>query len=325
MNAFEWVNATSVDEAIGQLGGSTLLKAGGVDVLDRLKEGLDAPKRLVNIRNIKGLDRIEGDAASGLKIGPLVTLAALDVHPVVRSAYTALADAAGHAATPQIRNMATAGGNVLQRPRCWYFRSREFDCLKKGGETCFAQKGENQYHAIFGNETCAIVHPSALGTVLVALGGSFELTGPRGKRVVSAEAFFTPPGTSIDRENIIAADELITSIAVPSLGSSGQSAYTKVGEKESFDWPIAEVAVFVERSGANVSRASIVLGAAAPVPHRAASAERLLVGKPLTEESARAAARAAVEGATPLSSNSYKVTLFETVVRRTLLDAGGAR
>lgn len=325
MNAFEWVNANSVDEAIGQLGPSSLLKAGGVDVLDRLKEGIDTPKRLVNIRTIKGLDGIEGDAASGLKIGPLATLASIDVHPVVRRSFAALADAAGHAATPQIRNMATAGGNVLQRPRCWYFRSRDFNCLKKGGETCFAQTGENQYHAIFMNEPCAIVHPSALGTALVALGASLELTSPRGKRVVRLEEFFTLPSVAIDRENGIAADELITLIVVPPLASGARSAYTKVGEKESFDWPIAEVAVVVEPSGSNVGRASIVLGAAAPVPYRATAAEKLLVGKPLNDETARAAATAALSGATPLSSNGYKLPLFETVVRRTLLVAGGAR
>jgi len=325
MNAFEWVNATTVDEAIGQLGAASLLKAGGVDVLDRLKEGLDAPPRLVNIRTVKGLDRIEGDAATGLRIGPLVTLAALDVHPVVRKSFVALADAAGHAATPQIRNMATAGGNLLQRPRCWYFRSRDFHCLKKGGDTCFSQHGENQYHAIFGNEICAIVHPSALGTALVALGGSVELASSRGKRIVLAEQFFLPPAAALERENGLAEDELLTAIVVPPLGASARSAYTKVGEKESFDWPIAEVAAVVERSGANVSRASIVLGAAAPVPHRATAAEKLLAGKPLTRETARAAARAAIEGATPLSENRYKLTLFENVVRRTLLDAGGVR
>ena len=325
MNAFEWVNATTVDEALGQMGSTSLLKAGGVDVLDRLKEGLDAPKRLVNIRNIKGLDRIEGDAATGLRIGPLVTLAQLDVHPVVRQSFTALADAAGHAATPQIRNMATAGGNLLQRPRCWYFRSRDFHCLKKGGETCFAQKGENQYHAIFRNDVCAIVHPSALGTALVALGGSLELTGPRGKRVVRAEEFFTLPAVAVDRENSLGADEIVTLIVVPPLVSGSRSAYTKLGEKESFDWPIAEVAVVVERSGVNVSRASIVLGAAAPVPYRAVAAEKVLVGKPLDDASARTAAKAALEGATPLSGNGYKTTLFETVIRRTLLEAGGAK
>ena len=325
MNAFEWVNATTVDEALGQMGSTSLLKAGGVDVLDRLKEGLDAPKRLVNIRNIKGLDRIDGDAATGLRIGPLVTLAQLDVHPVVRQSFTALADAAGHAATPQIRNMATAGGNLLQRPRCWYFRSRDFHCLKKGGETCFAQKGENQYHAIFRNDVCAIVHPSALGTALVALDGSLELTGPRGKRVVRAEEFFTLPAVAVDRENSLGADEIVTLIVVPPLVSGSRSAYTKLGEKESFDWPIAEVAVVVERSGVNVSRASIVLGAAAPVPYRAVAAEKALVGKPLDDASARTAAKAALEGATPLSGNGYKTTLFETVIRRTLLEAGGAK
>jgi xanthine dehydrogenase YagS FAD-binding subunit len=169
------------------------------------------------------------------------------------------------------------------------------------------------------------VHPSALGTALVALGASLELTGPRGKRVVKAEEFFTLPAVAVDRENSLGADEILTLIVVPPPVSGSRSAYLEVGEKESFDWPIAEVAVVIERSGANVSRASIVLGAAAPVPYRAVAAEKALVGKPLDDASARAVAKVALDGATPLSLNGYKTTLFETVIRRTLLKAGGAK
>jgi xanthine dehydrogenase YagS FAD-binding subunit len=323
MNRFEWTNARTINEAIAQLGNSVAIKAGGIDLIDRLKEGLDAPSRLINIRSIKGLDGIAEDARKGLRIGPLVTLTGLDANRIVRSRYTALADAAGHAATPQIRNVATVGGNLLQRPRCWYFRQEEFHCRKKGGDRCFAIEGENQYHAIFGNNLCAIVHPSALATALVALGARVELTGAKGKRVVELEKFFITPEQDVRRETAIGADELITEIQVPPIPSQARSVYLKQGEKESFDWPIADVAVVLNCARGRCEQASIVLGAAAPVPLRARKAEAALSGKAITEESAREAARAAIQGAMPLSENAYKLPIFETLVRRAILAASG--
>jgi xanthine dehydrogenase YagS FAD-binding subunit len=260
-------------------------------------------------------------AKTGLQLGPLVTLAQLDADPTIRRRYTALADAAGHAATPQIRNMATVGGNLLQRPRCWYFRSEQFHCRKKGGERCFAIEGENQYHAIFGNQLCAIVHPSATATALVALGARLALTNAKQTREVALEEFFVKPEEDVRRENSLGADELITLIRVPALPAGASSAYLKQGEKESFDWPIAEVAVVLEREGGRVSRAAIILGAAAPVPLRAIEAERALAGQVVNEETARAAARAAVKDASPLSENNYKVAIFETLARRAILAA----
>jgi xanthine dehydrogenase YagS FAD-binding subunit len=252
-----------------------------------------------------------------------VTLARLDADPAVRSRYPALADAAGEAATPQIRNMATVGGNLLQRPRCWYFRQEDFHCLRKGGDRCFAQAGENQYHAIFDNDICAIVHPSAAATPLVALGAKIELTGPKGAREVLLEEFFVRPGQDVQRENTIRADEILTEIRVPAPAAGARMAYLKQREKDSFDWPLADVAAVLEMDGATCRRASIVLGAAAPVPWRAAKAEAALAGKPVNEETARAAARAAVDGATPMTQNGYKVPVFEAVVRRAVLAAGG--
>jgi xanthine dehydrogenase YagS FAD-binding subunit len=325
MNSFEWTNARTVDEAIAQLGGSAggtvVVKAGGVDLLDRLKEGLEAPQRLVNIRNIAGLDSIRDDAKDGLRIGPLVTLARLSSDPIVRRGYGALAESAGHAATPQIRNMATVGGNLLQRPRCWYFRSEQFHCLKKGGSRCFAIEGENQYHAIFDNKLCAIVHPSGVATALVALGAKLELTGAKGKREVALEQFFIKPEQDVRRENSLGASELVTEIRVPAPTANMRSAYIKQREKESFDWPIAEVAVALQCAGNRCSQASIVLGAAAPVPWRARDAEVALADKEINPETARAAARAATNGATPLSQNGYKVPIFEAVIRRAILAA----
>lgn len=324
MNRFEWADAASVKEAVAQLGVRSVVKAGGVDLLDRLKEGLEAPERLVNIRNIRGLDRIEEDKGM-LRIGPLVTLARLSEDKLLLRNYTALAQAAGRAATPQIRNMATAGGNLLQRPRCWYFRQEEFDCRRKGGERCFALDGENQYHAIFDNQLCAIVHPSALAVPLVAMGARVVLTNAKGTREIELEHFFLRPETEIMRESVIAPGELITEIRVPTARAGTRSAYIKQGEKESFDWPIADVAVVLTLKGNVCLKASIVLGAAAPVPWRASKAEAALTGKVINEASARAAARGAMEGATPLAQNGYKLPIFETIVRRAILKASGAQ
>jgi xanthine dehydrogenase YagS FAD-binding subunit len=314
---FQWQDARTVEDAIAQLGGKTMVKAGGIDVMDRLKEGLDSPAKLVNIRTIPGLDQIREDA-QGLQIGPMVTLDRLANDKTVRAGYPALADAAAHAATPHIRNVATVGGNILQRPRCWYFRSEQFHCLRKGGDRCFAQDGENEYHAIFDNEVCAIVHPSAVAVALVALGGSIELTGGRGKRQTALEQFFIRPEEDVQRETRIAPDELLTAITVPKPASGSRSAYMKLGEKESFDWPIAEVAVVLG------PKPAVVLGAAAPIPWRAAAAERVLAGKTIDEATARAAAKAALQDARPLNNNAYKLPIFETVIRRTILAAAKA-
>lgn len=314
---FEWQDARTIEDAIAALDDKSMVKAGGIDVMDRLKEGLESPAKLVNIRTIQGLDQVREDE-TGLHIGPMVTLDQLDKNDIVRAKYTALAEAAGAAATPHIRNVATVGGNILQRPRCWYFRSEQFHCLRKGGGVCYAQAGENEYHAIFDNQMCAIVHPSAVAVALVALGATLDLTGKRGKRQVQIEEFFVRPEEDVHRENRIAPDELLTDITIPKPATGSRSAYMKLGEKESFDWPIAEVAVVLG------AKPAVVLGAAAPIPWRAAGAERLLASGSVTDDTARAAAKAAVQGATPLSNNIYKLPVFETVVRRTILAAAKA-
>jgi xanthine dehydrogenase YagS FAD-binding subunit len=323
MNGFEWVDAKTLGEALAQLGPDAMIKAGGVDVLDLMKERLIGPKRLVNIRTIPGLDRLEDVPGTGLRIGPLVTLAHLAADPAVQKRYRALAQAAGHAATPQIRNMASAAGNLVQRPRCWYFRQEAFHCRKKGGSQCFAQDGENAYHGLFDNTLCAAVHPSALGTALSALGAKLELTSAKAKREVPIDAFFTKVGEGIEKENVLQPGEMITEIRIPAPSDRLSSAYMKQGEKESFDWPLVEVAVAIDRAGdGKVASAAIVLGAVAHTPYRAKSAEEALVGKPLNEETARKAAVASMEGAAPLRDNVYKIKVAQAIVRRTLLAAG---
>ncbi len=322
---FEWLDPKSLDEAFAALApepGAALLKAGGVDVIDRLKEGLDAPSRLVNLRGIPGLDRIEELPGGGLAIGPLATLARIDADAAVRARYPALADAAGHAATPNVRQAATIGGNLLQRPRCWYFRNAEFHCLKKGGGRCYAQDGENEYHAVFGNRVCAIVHPSGVATALTAIGAQLEVASGKKRRTIAIDDFFVRPDTDVQREHDLAPDEILIGIRLPAPGPGMRTAYLKLGEKESFDWPIAEAAFRLDLEGGLVTGARIVLGAAAPVPWRATQAEALLVGKPITEETAAQAAAVAIEGATPLAQNAHKLPILAAIVRRALLAAG---
>ena len=324
MNRFEWADATSVDEAIQLTVKGSAIKAGGVDLLDLMKERIAAPTRLVNIRALPGMDEIKEDE-KGLVIGPLATLAKISDDPIVTKKYAAVALAAGKAATPQIRNMATAGGNLLQRPRCWYFRHEDFPCRKKGGEICFAQQGENQYHAIFNNGLCAIVHPSALATPLVAMGATIDIKSAKETRSAPLEEFLVLPNVDLHRENKLEEGEIITAIRVPPLASGATSHYIKQGEKESFDWPIAEVAAVIEKDGNKCKKASIILGAAAPVPHRAKEAESMLAGLELTRDNVLAAADASLAPATPLALNKYKIPLFRNLIARTILIAAGVQ
>ena len=324
MNNFAFVDCHTVDEALGQLTPGSTIKAGGIDLLDLMKDDIVSPKTLVNIRNIGSLKGIVV-SADGLRLGPLSTLSEIAAHPEIQRSYAGLSDAAGHAATPQVRNMATVGGNLMQRPRCWYFRSSDFDCKKKGGtsDECHAHDGENQYHAVINNGTCAMVHPSSTAVPLLGMNAQIELTSKRGKRTVAMSEFYVPPEKSLINETVVQPGELITGIFVPTPEPGTRSAYQKYGEKESFDWPLADAGVVLVMDGNRCKKASIVLGVAAPTPMRATAAEAILTGKIIDEANARAAAKAAMQGATPLSQNGYKTQLFQTAIYRTVLLAAG--
>jgi len=342
MNRFEWMNAQTVPQAAeaatttvadamiwrpgeSLMDSAVVLKAGGLDLLDLMKGNLVTPRQLVNLRSAAGLDEIVEEKNGTLRIGALVTLGRLAENPIVRQRYTALAEAAGASASPQIRHVATLGGNLLQRPRCWYFRSSHYHCARKGGGACFAFDGENQYHAIFDHQGCAIVHPSTIATALVALGARIELvTALDTKREVLLENFFQLPEVDIHRENDLKPGEILTAIALLPMAATVRSVHLKQGEKDSFDWPIADVAVALDLTPNGACKnASIVLGAAAPVPHRAKAAEAALVGRQVNGETARVAGHAALAGAVPLTRNAYKLPIFEALVRRAVLAAAG--
>jgi xanthine dehydrogenase YagS FAD-binding subunit len=326
MQSFEWVDATSVEHAASLLAtdgpaGSVVAKAGGVDLVDLMKEGIVRPSRVVNLKSIDGLGDITETDGGGLTIGALVTLADIESAVAVRTRYPALADAARHAATPQVRNAATIGGNLLQRPRCWYFRSAHFH--QQGVDAAAAAiKGENQYHAIFDNAKSAMVHASTPATALVAYGAEVELTNQnRQSRTVLVKDLLLPPDAARDRDTSVARGEILTRLRIPPLGGRTQVAYHKQTERESYDWPICDAAVVLRMDGKTVTEAGIVLGWVAPTPRRALESERVLRGRVVNDSLAREAARAAVAGATPLSKNAYKVPVLEAVVRRTILEA----
>jgi xanthine dehydrogenase YagS FAD-binding subunit len=323
MNSFSLADCTTLEAALSELKGGAVVKAGGVDLLDRMKNGTDTPTRLVNIRRISELRGIHA-TADGLTIGALTTLAEIADHPTIRSQYTILSDACGHAATPHIRNMATIGGNVLQELQCWYFRSAEFQCIRKGKEECFAFSGLNQYHAIMDYGGCPSVAPSSGAVALLALNGTIELTSAaRGKRTVAIKDFYIHPDANPHRFNVKADDEILTAIHIPQPAPGTRSAYQKYGEKESHDWAIADAGILLEMDGDQCKRAVVTMGAASPVVRRSPEAEAVLTGKRITAQTARAAGQAAMTGAMPLSMNAYKVQLFPVAIYRTILLAAG--
>ncbi len=317
MNRFELARATTAAEArtlLSEKPGS-VLKAGGIDLLDHLKEHLVEPPRVVDLKRIPGLDRIDVDADGSLRIGALATLTRVASHPQVQKSHPALARACGEAASPQIRNVATIGGNLLQRPRCWYYRLESYKCIKKGGEVCYAVAGENRYHVLFGGGPAFPPHPSNAAVPLVAYGASFVLDGPKGPRVVPAGEFFVLPAKDPTRETVLQPGEILTEVRVPS-AAGWRSSYQEIRERTSFDWPLVSAAVALRGDGGTIRDARVVLGWVATIPWRSASAEKALVGRPLSPATAEAAARAAVEGAEPMSDNGYKVALVQTLVRR---------
>ena len=323
MKAFSYVNATNEKEAVAALTGATrgrlLPMAGGMDLLGLMKDYIVSPDRVVSIRN---LDANIAGADGGLRIGAAVKIADLSDHAQVRRLYPALATAAEGVGTPQIRNIGTVGGNIMQRPRCWYFRNEEFHCLKKGGSRCFAVEGENQYHAIFGDGPCHIIHPSSLAVPVIAYGGRFRVAGPNGAREIDAGQFFQMPNQNLYGETVLQPDEIITHVVLPAPGQ--RSATYEVRFKQSHDWPLASAAVNLVMSGSTVKSARIVMGAVAPIPWRVPAAERVLAGKAITEAIAVEAANAALAGARPMSGNAHKIQIAKTAVKRAILSAARA-
>ena len=327
MKAFAYVNPTNEKDAVAALktDGIAMPLGGGMDLLARLKDYIDTPDRLVNVKNALEAT-VTATPDGGLKIGAAMKIADLAEHAQLTRLYPAIAAAAHEVGTPQIRNAGTVGGNVNQRPRCWYYRNEEFVCFKKGGSRCFAVDGENQYHAIFGNEGPShIVHPSSLAVPFVAYGAKFRVVGPNGDREIPAAEYFTLPTIqNVLKENVLGDEDLLTHVILPAPGNV-KSGHYEVRYKQSHDWPLAFTTVVLTMNGNTIQSARVVLGAVAPVPWRSQDAERALAGQPLNEQTAALAGEAAVRAAKPMSGNAYKIQIAKTAVKRAIMNAAGLK
>ena len=323
MRAFEYASPANTEQAVRLLGNSwdeAAPLAGGTDLLSLMKDDIVAPKRLVNIKEIGSLRGINVDS-KGLRIGALVTIQELADNAKVDHAYPVITKTSNEIAGPQIRNMATIGGNLCQRPRCWYYRGW-FGLLAKDqkGES-LVPNGDNRYHAILGNSGPAyFISPSTLAPLFVALGASVRLTGPKGNREVPLDKFFLIPKSEDEREHDLKPNEIITEIIIPPLAGAKCATY-EVRQKEAMDWPLALAVVVLKMKGNSVSSARVLMGAVAPIPWRSTEAESALVGKTINEEVAQAAGNAAVANARSLSHNGYKIQLARVAVKRAILAA----
>ena len=328
MRSFEYVSPTTKAQAVSLLAGNwgqTEVFAGGTDLLALMKDDVLAPKRLVNIKQIEDLQGVTYNA-QGLRVGALTNLGDLADDANVKRNYPALAEALIEAASPQIRNMATLGGNLCQRPRCWYFRNG-FGLLPKdetGKELVI--EGDNRYHAILANDGPAkFVSPSTIAPVLIAYAAKIRLEGPKGKRELPLEKFYVVPKTETEREHDLQPNEIVTEVVVPP-ATDAKAAHYEIRQKEAFDWPLAVAAVALRMNGSNVQSARVVMGYVAPVPWISMEAEQALSSQNISEDTAQRAAAAALRNAKALSHNSYKVQLARVAVKRALLKAasGGA-
>ena len=322
MPPFQYIEAQSVDEAVTLLSEpGSMAMGGGTDLLPQVRDGVVRAERLVGLAAIPGIGAIEEMSGGGLTIGAAATIADVAAHPVVRRRYGALAEAAGGLATPQIRNEATIGGNLAQRPRCWYFRSPLIPCLKKGGDRCYALAGNTRLLCVTGGDRCYIVHPSDTAVALSALDARLETEGPNGGRQLEMAEFFAGPGRDVLRENVLEPGELVSRITLPA-DAPERSVYLKVRERESSDFALVSVAAALtldgDGAGAVIRQARIALGGVAPVPYRAAGVEDYLCGRPVLDVDAAEAATFALPDATPLPQNAYKVPMARNIVKRTL-------
>jgi xanthine dehydrogenase YagS FAD-binding subunit len=315
--SFEYTRVSTVSDALSALSTEgARLHAGGTDLLGCLHDGVFGATRVVSIGGIGELAGVRELPGGGLRIGALTTIADLAAHPLVRERAPGLAQAAVEVASPQLRNQGTVGGNLCQKPRCWYYRG-DFHCIRKGGDTCYALGGENHFHCILGGDTCYIVHPSDTAPALAALEATAHVAGPEGSRTVAVADLHVRPSEDPRRETVLAPDEVLTHLTLPP--PPAVSSYRKVRTRRSWDFALASLALAVALDGDEVARARAYLGGAAPVPWRSRAVEEAITGRVVDEQVAQTAARAAMADARPLAHNGYKVPLFEGMIREELL------
>ncbi len=319
LGKFSYLRARTLDGALDHLGDETTrIHAGGTDLLGCLREDVFTADTVVSLSRLGELRGISETADGGLRIGALTTIAEVAADTMVRDRYPGLAEAAASVASPQLRNQGTLGGNLCQKPRCWYYRG-EFHCLRKGGDMCYAADGENEYHCIFGGDGCYIVHPSDTAPALCALDARIRVKRAKSDRTIPVAEMHVPPSVDPTRETVLRPDEILTDVLIPAPAAGLRSSYRKVRARESWDFALAGVALALEFDGPTVRRARVYLSGAAPVPWRAGGVEEAVTGRELTPAVVTAAAEASVAGAEPLAQNGYKLPLFRGVVEQELV------
>lgn len=325
MHPFQYAAPQTIPDAVALLTADPDLDAriiaGGSDLLDEVKEGIIAPGRVVSLAAVPDLVGI-AETDAGLTIGAMTTIATIAAHPVIRAGYTALAEAAAGLATPQIRNVGTLGGNLNQRPRCWYYRHPLIPCLKKGGDRCYALAGNTKYLCVTGGDRCYIVHPSDTAVALSVMDAQVEIAGPAGRRVLPIADFFISPAADVTRETVLQPGEILTGVTLPSpadLGAVSQpsrSLYLKAREREAGDFALVSVAARIAVADGVIQQAAVALGGVAPTPYRAYQVETYLQGQSVAEVDAAHAGTLALPDARPMTNNGYKVTMATNLVKQ---------
>ncbi len=321
MQKFEYIQPSSIKSASKYLrknNNSALPFAGGTDILGLMKDNIFSPKQLVNLKKIDDLNYIKYDVKEGLRIGALTKLSDIVKSDLIKNKYSALHQAASEVATLQLRNIATIGGNICQRPRCFYFRG-EFDCIRKGGDTCFAVTGNNKYHCIVGGGSCYIVHPSDTAVTLLAFDAKFIISNSKEKKEIAAKDFFVLPDTDDMKENILDDGEILTEIILPNISSSTLSSYIKVKERETWDFALVSIAGVFNRNRNIIKDGKITFGGVAPAPWEEHEVNKQLVNFKVTEENISELSNLAFHNHDALEMNGYKVILARNLIKKLLL------
>lgn len=297
--------------------------AAGTDLLARIKEYVTVPDLVIDLKRIDGFHGITSDER-GVWIGALTPMREVAEHAAIRDGFPALSETIENAATPQIRNMATIGGNLCQQPRCWYLRHEGYSCVKNGGTGCWAREGENEFHAVFGNKVCAVTHPSNAAPVLVAYDAVIEIQGDGKTREVAAEHFFVTPEQDPRKEVNLAAGEMVTRILLPGENQTTRWGYSEAREKQSFDWALASVTVLLDRGG-RAGEHRVVFGAVSPAPLRRKDLEKILADGANDPDRISQLQQKVGTGATPLSQNGYKVPMLQGLIAKAVRMAHGQK
>ena len=324
MQSFELYQPDSLDTALSladRYGKDGWLLSGGNDSLDWFKDRVKRPVAVIDLGGVTSLRGIS-ESEEGILIGAQTTLTEIADSPLINKKYSLLAEAAAHVATPQIRNVSSIGGNLIQDTRCWYYRAG-LDCYRAGGTKCYADtpEGMNREHCLFNADRCVAVSPSDTAPALVALDAQMIISGPSGQRVVAAEDFFIGPDVDIERMTVLEKNEILTSIRLPSTWSNSIFYFEKVADRKSWDFALVNIAVALKEKNGVISDVRMACGGVECVPKRLSVVEGVVTGSRRNEETAKLAGQSAIRGATALNQNHFKIPLMENLVMRAIRDA----